>query len=62
MTRSDNATAGTSYTMRFNVSGTTLSAKVRNTSQTEPTNWMVNVTDTSLRSGYYGLRMLLIPI
>ena len=53
-----NATAGTSYTMRFSVSGTTLSAKVWQTGNSEPTNWMVNVTDSSLQSGYCGLRML----
>jgi len=52
------ATAGTSYTMRFSVSGTTLSARVWQTGTTEPTNWMVNVTDSSLQSGYCGLRML----
>ncbi len=52
------ATAGTSYTMRFSVSGTTLSAKVWQTNTSEPTNWMVNVTDSSLQSGYCGLRML----
>jgi len=52
------ATAGTSYAMRFSVSGTTLSAKVWQTGQTEPTNWMVNATDNSLQSGYCGLRML----
>ncbi|HYX50254.1 MAG TPA: hypothetical protein VE843_10955, partial [Ktedonobacteraceae bacterium] len=52
------ATAGTSYTIRFSGSGTTLSAKVWQTSQSEPTNWMVKVTDSSLQSGYCGLRML----
>jgi len=52
------ATAGTSYTLRFSVSGSTLSAKVWQTGKTEPTNWMVKVTDSSLQSGYCGLRML----
>ncbi len=52
------ATAGTSYTMRFSVSGTTLTAKVWQTNPSEPTNWMVNVTDSSLQSGYCGLRVL----
>ncbi len=51
------ATAGTSYTLRFSVIGTTLSAKVWKTGNTEPTNWMVTVTDSSLQSGYCGLRM-----
>ncbi|MGZ3608633.1 MAG: Vgb family protein [Ktedonobacteraceae bacterium] len=52
------AKAGTSYTMRFSVSGSTLTAKVWQTGNSEPTNWMVNVTDSSLQSGYCGLRML----
>lgn len=52
------ATAGTSYTMRFSVSGTTLSARVWQTNTSEPTNWMASVTDSSLQSGYCGLRML----
>ncbi len=52
------ATAGTSYTLRFSASGTTLSAKVWRTGNTEPTNWMVTVTDSNLQSGYCGLRML----
>jgi streptogramin lyase len=52
------ATANKSYTLRFNVSGTTLSAKVWQTGNTEPTNWMVKVTDNSLQSGFCGLRML----
>jgi hypothetical protein len=52
------ATANKSYTLRFNVSGTTLSAKVWQSGNTEPTNWMVVVTDNSLQSGFCGLRML----
>ena len=51
------ATAGTSYTLRFSVIGTTISAKVWKTANTEPSNWMVTVTDSSLPSGYCGLRM-----
>ncbi len=51
------ATAGTSYTMRFRVVGTSLYAKVWATSGTEPSNWMVTATDSSLSSGYCGLRM-----
>jgi streptogramin lyase len=50
--------AGTSYTLRFRVSGSTLSAKVWQTGSTEPTSWMVTVTDSSLPSGFCGLRML----
>jgi hypothetical protein len=52
------AKTGTSYTLRFSVSGTTLSAKVWQTNQTEPANWMVSATDSSFQSGYCGLRML----
>jgi streptogramin lyase len=52
------ATAGTSYTLRFNVSGTSLNAKVWATSGTEPTSWMATVTDSSLSAGQAGLRIL----
>ena len=52
------ATAGTSYTLRFRVVGTTLYARVWQTGTTEPANWMIMVTDTSLSSGFCGLRML----
>jgi hypothetical protein len=52
------ATAGTSYTLRFRVVGTTLYARVWQTGTTEPANWMITVTDTSFSSGYCGLRML----
>ena len=50
------ATAGTSYTIRFNIVGTTLSIKVWQTGTTEPTNWMLTVTDSSLTSGFCGIR------
>ena len=52
------ATAGTSYTLRFRVVGTTLYAKVWQTGTSEPANWMVMVTDTTFSSGFCGLRML----
>jgi hypothetical protein len=52
------ATAGMSYTLRFSMSVSSLSAKVWQTGKTEPAKWMVNVTDNSLQSGYCGLRML----
>ena len=51
------ATAGTSYTIRFQTVGTTLHAKVWQTGTTEPTDWMITVTDTSLLSGLCGLQM-----
>jgi hypothetical protein len=49
------ATAGISYTIRFRVVGTTLYTKVWQTSTTEPTNWMLTITDSSLASGFCGL-------
>ena len=52
------ATSNTSYTLRFRVVGTTLYAKVWQTVATEPTNWMIMVTDTTFSSGFCGLRML----
>jgi YVTN family beta-propeller protein len=51
------ATTGTNYTIRFQVVGTTLSAKVWATAGTEPTTWTTTATDSSLASGYCGLRM-----
>ena len=52
------AIAGTSYTLRFRVVGTTLYARVWQTGTTEPATWMIMVTDSSFSSGYCGLRML----
>jgi hypothetical protein len=52
------ATAGQSYTLRFRVVGTTLYTRVWQTGAAEPTNWMIMVTDTSLSSGFCGLRMI----
>jgi len=51
------ASANTSYTIRFNIVGTTLSAKVWKTGTTEPTGWMITATDSSLSSGQAGLRV-----
>lgn len=51
------ASAGTSYTLRFRVVGTTLSAKAWQTGTPEPTNWMVSATDTSFAFGYCGLQV-----
>ncbi len=51
------ATPNTSYTLRFRVVGTTLYARVWQTGTTEPTNWMITVTDTSFSTGFCGLRM-----
>jgi hypothetical protein len=52
------AKAGTSYTLRFRVVGSTLSARVWQTGTAEPTSWMIMVTDTTFSSGFCGLRML----
>jgi hypothetical protein len=52
------ATAGASYTLRFQVVGTTLSAKAWLTSSAEPSNWLISATDSSFVSGRVGLRML----
>ncbi len=53
------ATAGQSYTIRFSAIGSTLSAKVWLTSAAEPASWMITVNDTSLTSGYCGVRIQL---
>lgn len=51
------ATAGTSYTLRFSIVGTTLSAKIWKTGTAEPANWMATATDGALASGFCGLRI-----
>jgi hypothetical protein len=53
------ATAGTSYTIRFQANGTSLAAKVWKTGTTEPTTWTMTATDSSFSSGSTGLRPLL---
>lgn len=53
------ATAGTSYTIDFSIVGTTLSANVWQTGTSEPYGWMVSVTDSSISSGFCGLRIQL---
>jgi outer membrane protein assembly factor BamB len=53
------ATAGTSYSLRFRVVGTTINAKVWASSTAEPANWMITSSDSSLSSGNCGLRMQL---
>jgi hypothetical protein len=53
------ATTGTSYSLRFQVVGTALSAKVWQTGSTEPSTWMLTVSDTALPSGDFGLRIQL---
>jgi streptogramin lyase len=52
------AQVNTQYKIRFQVSGTTLSAKAWLASGSEPANWMTTATDGSLSSGQCGLRLL----
>jgi hypothetical protein len=52
------ATTGTLYTIHFRASGSTLTANVWAASGSEPSGWMLTATDTSLTSGYAGLRIL----
>ncbi len=49
------ATAGTAYTLRFRIAGSTLSANVWQTGSTEPANWRMTVTDSALLSGRCGI-------
>jgi hypothetical protein len=52
------ATAGTSYTIHFRVVGSTLTANVWAASGSEPSGWMATASDSSLTSGYCGMRFL----
>ncbi|MGH2496137.1 MAG: virginiamycin B lyase family protein [Ktedonobacteraceae bacterium] len=52
------ASAGTSYTLRFSITGTTLAVKVWKTGTSEPANWMATATDSTFASGFCGLRIL----
>jgi streptogramin lyase len=52
------AQAGISYTIHFRVVGSTLYANVWASSGTEPGGWMASATDSSLTSGYCGMRFL----
>lgn len=49
---------GVSYSLRARVVGSTIMARVWQTGQAEPPNWMLIVTDTSLTSGFDGLRLI----
>jgi hypothetical protein len=53
------AQAGISYTLRFSVIGSTLSAKVWRTGSPEPDYWMAIAMDNTFSSGYCGLRILI---
>lgn len=50
------AQANTPYTVDFQIIGTTLNAKVWQTSTAEPTHWMMTTTDNTFQSGRGGLR------
>jgi streptogramin lyase len=52
------ATAGTQYTIHFRAVGSTLTANVWAASGPEPAGWMITATDSSLTSGYCGMRFL----
>lgn len=52
------AVAGTSYTIHFRVVGSTLTANVWASSGSEPGGWMVTASDSSLTSGFCGMRFL----
>ncbi len=52
------ASAGISYSLHFRVVGSTLTANVWASSASEPGGWMVTASDSSLTSGYCGMRFL----
>ncbi len=49
---------GTSYSIRFQAFGTKLNAKVWATGSAEPSGWTLTTSDTSLTTGYAGVRAL----
>jgi hypothetical protein len=52
------ATAGSSYSIHFRAVGSTLTANVWAASGSEPSGWMVTASDSTLTSGYCGMRFL----
>jgi len=52
------AQGGRSYTMLARIAGTGIAASVWPTGQAQPTGWMLTTNDTSLASGYDGLRLI----
>src|SRR5712691_6765407 len=50
------ASPNTSYIIRFQANGTTLSAKAWQTDTREPADWMVTATDSTFSSGQCGIR------
>jgi hypothetical protein len=51
------ATPGTSYSLRFRIVGNTLYARVWPAGSTEPTSWMVTVSDSTFSTGLSGMRV-----
>lgn len=52
---------GVVYNLRFQTIGVLLFAKVWQSGKPEPVDWMITLTDTSLKSGHAGLRVVLQP-
>lgn len=52
------ATAGTSYSIRFRVVGTTFMGKVWPSGSAEPAAWMLTATDNSIAAGVCGMRVV----
>jgi streptogramin lyase len=52
------AAAGVAYTVHFRAVGSTLTANVWATSDSEPAGWMLTATDSTFASGYAGMRFL----
>jgi hypothetical protein len=49
------------YSIRFQVSGTRLSAKVWSSDQGEPQQWMLTANDDALMNGRAGMRFVMVP-
>jgi hypothetical protein len=49
---------GKSYTLHVRIAGTGIAASAWLTGQAEPANWMLTANDTSLASGFDGLRLI----
>jgi virginiamycin B lyase len=52
------ATAGTAYSIHFRIVGSTLAANAWAASGSEPSGWMATANDSSLSSGFCGMRFL----
>ncbi len=55
------ARAGGTYSLRFRISGDLLQARAWPAGSPEPARWMVSAHDTSLQSGFGGLRLFTAP-